>query len=133
MQYITGIHALNLNCSLKTPGDWHQSALQWDHPTVADSEDSFFGEYGIEDCVHVPEHSGSFKIANHIRAALDLMVNGNFAQIKGLKKNLICNDQYTPEIFEKVGQLRCQKNWPQISNFMGLEYGIEWLRYLGRI
>ncbi|WP_273235640.1 hypothetical protein [Ileibacterium valens] len=30
MQYLTGIHALNLNCDLGTPGDWHQSGIRWD-------------------------------------------------------------------------------------------------------
>ena len=29
MQYLSGIHALNLQCSLDTSGDWHQSALRW--------------------------------------------------------------------------------------------------------
>jgi len=30
MQYLTVIHALNLNCDLGTPGDWHQSGIRWD-------------------------------------------------------------------------------------------------------
>jgi len=47
MQYITGIHALNIPCSLDTTGDWHSSWIQWKHPRIRDTEDSIFGEYGL--------------------------------------------------------------------------------------
>ncbi len=48
MKYISGIHALNLRCSLQTCGDWHQSGIQWKMPTVRESSNSLFGDYGIE-------------------------------------------------------------------------------------
>lgn len=47
MRYITGIHALNLPCSLKTCGDWHTSALKWVDITYADTESSILGDWGI--------------------------------------------------------------------------------------
>ena len=48
MQYITGQHALNIPCPLLTCGDWHQSAIQWKYPLFRNSNDSVFGDYGIE-------------------------------------------------------------------------------------
>ncbi len=42
MIYVSGIHALNLNCKLNTSGDWHQSALKWKDITLLDSEKSPF-------------------------------------------------------------------------------------------
>lgn len=38
MKYITGVHALNIPCHLNTTGDWHMSGIQWDHPTMRDSQ-----------------------------------------------------------------------------------------------
>ena len=34
MKYVTGIHALNIPCNLETSGDWHMSAIQWEHPNT---------------------------------------------------------------------------------------------------
>lgn len=133
MQYITGLHALNLNCSLNTGGDWHRSGLQWDHPKIWDTETAFFRDYGIENCNHVPGHKGTQKVANHIRALLDLLVEGNFSTAQGMKNDFIVNDEYTPEIFRKVYELRDFEIWPNISHFMGKEYGIEWLKFLASI
>jgi len=78
MRYITGIHALNLPCSLLTSGDWHQSGLRWEKITYRDTEDSIFGDWGIEQCSVVPKHEGTYAVANHIRALLDLLEIGNF-------------------------------------------------------
>ena len=48
MLYITGLFALNLECSLGTTGDWHMSGMDWSKLTLADSNNSIFGTYGIE-------------------------------------------------------------------------------------
>ena len=48
MKYITGVHALNLPCSLLTCGDWHSPSLQWERLRFSESNDSVFGDYGIE-------------------------------------------------------------------------------------
>lgn len=132
MKYITGIHALNLNCSLETCGDWHQSGIQWTHPTVMESDESIFADYGIENNSHVPENPGTHKVANHIRAVLDLLAVGNFGYAQGMKDELICNDKYTKEIFSRVLMLSAAANWKEISRFMGNEYGLQWLRFLER-
>ncbi len=74
MKYISGIYALNLRCSLETCGDWHTSSFSWEKLHFWESEGSFFGEYGIEPVIFVPEHEGEpLYQANHIRALLDML------------------------------------------------------------
>ena len=132
MRYITGIHALNLNCSLLTCGDWHCSALKWENITYRNSEDSIYGDYGIESCSTVPEHEGTYAAANHIRALLDLLELGNFSAAQGMNEDYICNDAYTEEVFDKVFLMNSLPAWPQIDEFMGREYHGEWLDYKER-
>ena len=129
MKYITGIHALNLPCSLLTCGDWHSPALQWERPRFRESKHSIFGEYGIEQCSNVPEHEGTFAVANHIRALLDLLDEGNFSVAQGMNNDYICNDDYTDEIFDKVSRMRILPHWSDIDRFMGSEYYGKWLDY----
>jgi len=129
MEYITGIHALNLPCSLLTCGDWHCSALKWKKVTLRDSKDSFFGDYGIEKCSVVPEHEGTYAVANHIRALLDLLEVGNFSAAQGMNQDFIGNDGYNDEIFDKVSLLCSLPHWRAIDSFMGREYYGKWLDY----
>lgn len=129
MKYITGQHALNLKCSLDTTGDWHTSALQWQKPFTRNTKDSVFGEYGIEDNKEIPENRSLFKVANHIRALMDLLEIGNFALAQGMNKDYICNDLYTEEIFNQVLKLRSYPHWGDIDKFMGKEYMRKWLDY----
>ena len=129
MKYITGIHALNLNCSLETTGDWHQSAIQWDNPKTKESEKSIWGEYGIETNSHVPHNEGVFYVANHVRALLDLLEEGNFSVAQGMCNNYIDNPKYTKDIFDKVSLLKNHPLWDKIDSFMGKEYKMEWLNF----
>jgi hypothetical protein len=129
MRYLSGIHALNLNCSLDTCGDWHQSALRWRDLDWRESEGSFWHDYGIETNSCIPEHPGVYHTANHIRALLDLLYDGNFAVAQGMRDDFICNDKYTNEIFDKVIQMRVLPNWKEIDLFMGREYFCRWLDY----
>lgn len=130
MKYITGIHALNLPCSLPTFGDWHRYGIQWKNLTIRDTEKSIFGDYGIEEYSKVPEHPGTFKVANHIRALLDMLAEGQFGYAQGMRKDFICNDSLDTEVFEKVFQLKNTPLWDQINQFMGREYAMRWLRFL---
>ena len=59
MKYLTGIHALNLECSLETSGDWHMSGLKWEKLTWADTNNMFFKDYGIT--LGVPNISGHIR------------------------------------------------------------------------
>lgn len=126
MKYITGIHALNLPCSLETTGDWHTSALNWQNLKLRESNESFFGDYGIETCSIVPENPGTYYIANTLRALLDLLIDDNIGVAQGIKDDFICNDKYTKEFFEKVIELRDMPNWKRINDLMCKEYLFEW-------
>lgn len=129
MIYITGQHSLNLECDLETTGDWHTSALAWKNITFADSKQMFFKDYGIEYPKKIPNSDEDFYVANHIRAILDCLELGNFAVIQGMRDELICNDDYTLEIFGKVYQMRELPNWEEIDSFLGSEYYMEWENY----
>lgn len=132
MQYLTGIHALNLNCDLLTCGDWHQSALKWEDLTLRNTDQSVFGDWGIERNKEIPNHTKRYPAANHIRALLDLIAEGNFAVAQGMKEDFICNDDYTSEVFNKVVALRDADNWDAIDAFMCKEYRLEWIKYKER-
>ena len=129
MQYITGIHALNIPCGLLTGGDWHRSALRWKNITMRDTEDSFFKDYGIEQNKRIPEHEGTYAAANHIRALLDLLEMGKFSIAQGMNRDFIGNDDYNEEVFNKVAFMKVLSHWPEIDRFMGREYHSKWLDY----
>jgi hypothetical protein len=131
MKYISGVHALNLKCNLVTCGDWHTYALTWDNPKFYDSEENFFGDYGIETDRPVPmiRPGEKFNVANHIRAVLDLIQNGDFSNAGGMNSDYICNDIYDTEIFGKVSMLKSSPLWAQIDKFMEHEYRMKWVRY----
>jgi len=129
LQYITGIHALNIPCGLLTGGDWHRSALRWKNITMRDTEDSFFKDYGIEQNKRIPEHEGTYAAANHIRALLDLLEMGKFSIAQGMNRDFIGNDDYNEEVFNKVAFMKVLSHWPEIDRFMGREYHSKWLDY----
>ena len=130
MLYISGVHALNLECSLETCGDWHTSALRWKDIEFRESDGSVFGVWGIE-CGHkIPERSEDYMVANHIRALLDLIVEGKFSVARGMREDFICNEKYTPLVFDMVYRLKALENWENIRDFMKKEYKMSWLRYL---
>ncbi|WP_300736038.1 hypothetical protein [uncultured Dubosiella sp.] len=133
MLYLSGIHALNTNCLLNTTGDWHSSALKWDvvNQRLIDSKNSIFEDYGIEVDKDIPfaNKDKKYNVANHIRACLDLLSEGKFAELQGMRKDFICTDEYDNEIFEKVCLLKDQSNWQEIDDFMEKEYMLKWLNY----
>lgn len=129
MKYLSGIYALNLPCKLDTDGDWHTSALDWNKIVFNESETSVFGLYGIEAERKIPDHQNTFYVANHIRAALDLLDEGKFSILQGLKDDFINNNQYTEELFNKILLLRNHKNWNDIDFFVLFEYRDTWIKY----
>lgn len=129
MIYITGIHALNLPCSLETCGDWHQSGIQWDKPNFRESTTSFFQDYGIEPNHRIPEHEGVYNVANTIRAILDLLFEKNFPTAQGMNKDFICNPKYDKEVFIYVSKMKCLDYWKEIDDFMEREYKIKWVNF----
>ena len=127
--YITGIHALNIPCSLETSGDWHASALSWKTPFVKNSRKSIWGNYGIELSDNIPENPGKHFVANHIRACLDLLEEGRFSAVGSMRNDFIGNDEYNEEIFRQVLKLKNHVNWNKIREFMKKEYRSAWLDF----
>lgn len=129
MQYISGIWALNLPCETETTGDWHSTSLNWQQIPLNDSEQSIFKDYGIRRNVKLPpycERKEAFNQANHIRACLDLIEQGQYAVAQGMKEDFICNEKYTPEIFQKILLLQSSPDWEDIYDFIYREYGKAW-------
>ena len=112
-----------------TTGDWHQSAIQWDTLHFKNTETAFFKDYGIEFNSSVPGHSGSFYVANHIRALLDMLYDKDFSNAQGMRKDYIGNDAYNQEIFNLVSQMKDLPQWPSIDAFMEKEYRMQWIRF----
>ena len=129
MLYLTGIHALNIPCALNTCGDWHASALRWEKMKFKESDDSIFGDYGIEQGHAIPCHDGVYNVANTIRAALDMLDDGYFSNAQGMNEDFICNPLYDEEVFAKILMLRHNRNWNEIDQFMGKEYKMKWINY----
>lgn len=129
MQYLSGIHALNLKCELDTCGDWHQSAIQWERLKLLESDGSLWGDYGIEADKQIPDHTELYNTANHIRALLDLLYEGNFTIAQGMRNDFICVDKYNDEVFEKVYMMRRLPHWDAIDKFMCREYKCLWLDF----
>lgn len=130
MIYLTGVQALNIPCSLDTTGDWHTYGIQWTKLNLKDSNKSIFKDFGIENNKKIPFHVERYNVANHIRAVLDLICDGDFSNAQGLNNDYICNDLYDSIIFSKDLMLRFQSNWKLISKFMEREYKMKWLRFI---
>ncbi|MDR2199906.1 MAG: hypothetical protein LBR53_10725 [Deltaproteobacteria bacterium] len=131
MKYLTGRQALNLPCLLSTNGDWHHCNMIWKFNSlkIQESNDSVFKDYGIELDRKIPENSGLFAVANHIRVILDYLEKGQFDGIRGFRNDYICNDEYMIEIFKKVTLLQTKSFWNKIDEIMGLEYFSKWLKF----
>ena len=130
MLYISGLHALNLPCSLDTTGDWHASSMDWENMCVLDSSFSPWKDYGIEKDREIPYASGIWAVANHIRACLDLLLMEDFSNAKGMRNDYIGNDAYNKELFSKVLFLKEDRTlWPGVDSFMEKEYLMPWIRY----
>lgn len=131
MKYITGIHALNLECSLNTCGDWHQSSIDWKNIWFAESNGSIFGDWGIEKNTLNSIVYRGVPHANHLRAIIDLMYLKNYRNyLKGFREDFICTDEYNDEFFEKVYMLHELKEWDEIAALMKREYMQLWDEFL---
>lgn len=129
MKYITGIYALNIPCKLNTCSDWHALSLDWDNIYIKDSKNSIFKDYGIEKNKKIPFNNEKYNVANHIRAILDLMIDGKTDFLKDMRKDFLL-DEYKEEIFNQVYKLRNNKNWSDINKLMENEFLLNWVDFL---
>lgn len=130
MQYISKLFALNLPCSLDTPGDWHSTSLNWKKASILDAEDSIYGKYGIETPKINPYNSAlsKYPVANHIRAILDILESGEVGKAYDAEVYL-SNPEYHEELFQKVMCLYGVNHWEKIDRLMRDEFQAEWVRY----
>lgn len=142
MKYITKYYALNLNCSLKTNGDWHQSALDWNLDKIQwkESKESVLNEWGIEKTNTIPSHQGEFYFANTLRACADLIEeaanlaikeNGYkpFKCLKLMYDEWIGTPQYNEEFFNNIILFKEHPAWNYIEYFINSEFRIEWINF----
>ena len=133
MKYITGIHALNIPCSLETGGDWHMFGIQWGKPTMMDTDTAFFGNLWSEQHKIPPDFQRLVPVANHIRACLDLLELRDYINLQGMKEDYICHNDYQDLIFSQVLKMRSLPYWKEISRFMESEYFMDWVRFCRRM
>ena len=126
MKYITDVYALNIPCSLKTSGDWHEG-YNIKNAIYDDTDTSFYKEYGIEKKII---NNKEYYVANHLRAILDMLYNKKFDFLKGFRKDFLVVDIYDNEFFNKVYEMKDLSFFNDISNLMGEEYTIKWLLFL---
>lgn len=130
MIYVSGTHALNIENSLNTCGDWHTSALRWEDIDFKDTEESLFGDWGIEYNKTIPKHTEKYAVANDLRAILDLMVDNRLRYIKNFRNDWICTDEYNEIFFEQVVKLRTLPHWEDINKLMKSEFMYEWDNFI---
>ena len=141
MQYITGYQSFNLKTSLRTSGpisEFHYfgrskdcTSVSWDTLNFSESENSIFGDFGIEVVDNVPKHNGKYFVANHCRVLLDfLSVPDTLNQILGARYFIIDNDEYNSDFFKQIIKLKEMAHWDTINQYVGFEYGLDWLDFL---
>ena len=127
MKYITGLAALNLPSLHAATGDWHGYDNHASTQLVLDTDDSPFGEWGVE---RRPVNGRMSYVATHPRAALDLIEQGLYSDAQGMREYYINDESLTEEIFALVMKLRDRDDWSAISRLMGREYLCTWLDWL---
>lgn len=130
MKYITGVFALNiLDTDTGTPGDWHASCLDWDHPQILDTNESIFETWGVYKNERCPTDITNNIVANNLRACADLVEHGCFEPVRGMRRDYIDDESYTEEFLSHIWELRNRPNWNAIDQFMGEEYTMSWLNW----
>lgn len=138
MQYITGYLAFGIPCELPTPGKWNitkQEYLDENLFKLRDSDESPFKDYGIEKNKIVPHREFClFNIANHVRAYVDMLYDGQFDMMRDLFFECINNAKAREDIFMLVyGKLRKLDCYKEVNEFMTEEFGNAWLAYVDAI
>lgn len=135
MQYITGLPALNLPCSLDTVGDWHHSSYDWKNIQIRESDGSVLGKWGIEKHF-VKERDEYCYTADTLRACLDLLYDECFSALTGMKEDLIDNNRYTPILFEQIKIIierliddNDREKAERIDAFVSKEYESDWITF----
>lgn len=131
MLYISEYHAVNIDHpNEESAVDWHGTAYDWDNPPMLESEESVFGDFGIDEIeFSIDGRTYRAPVATHLRACLDMLERGHHVAAQGMRDNFLGNEELTPLLFEKVAMLRESEHWPAIDKLMGREYLMSWLEF----
>ena len=58
------------------------------------------------------------------------MLDGNMVATQGMRNDYICNEAYTPFIFNMVYKMKNLPHWKKINRFMQAEYRLDWVKFL---
>lgn len=138
MQYVSGRIALGVPCNRNTCGLWNIPKKEYldEYPnSMRESEDSPFGDYGIEKNKFVPFHEiAAVAVADHVRVYLDFLNDKNFEALDGLYFEAINSAKDRSDIFMYTFyKLRERDDYKEIHDFMVKEFGNAWLSYLQAI
>lgn len=137
MNYVTGICAFGVPDDTKSCGIWNIRKHQYlgDDFLTRESESSVFGEWGIQENKMVPYHDlCTYRVANHVRAYVDMLEMCKFDEMHGLFANAIDNGECRLDIFMLVyGKMRNLPYYEGIHRFMCEEFGNAWTSYIKAI
>lgn len=132
MEYLTDVYGLNIpDFELDTTGDWHASCLDWSKAVFKESDESLLRDWGIRQ-VRVeayPFLGEKIAVANHLRALADIIIDGRFTLLRGMRRDFLGTDKYNLEFFTAINSLKNSDNWENINSFMRKEFGLEWVNY----
>ena len=136
VQYLSMMFAFNVapKSLTKTTGDWHQFSYFSDLNGLkfVAIGDNPLGAWGIDNEVKIPTYGDnktrSYKVANHIRALLDLIYFGHFSKAREALVDFIGTDEYDRTIFRKVSLLKAS-SWEEIDDLMDDHFTTKWRKY----
>ena len=131
MKYVTGMQALNIQCPLDTTGDWHPFTTNWDNLHFQESDDNPLKDFGIyKTKIPLRKDDKEYFVADHIRACLDMLQNGDYFQPEGMRKDYLDDDpKFDKLVFPQVVKLSELDNFDKIVQFFEREYKARWFRF----
>jgi transcriptional regulator with XRE-family HTH domain len=137
IKYLSMMFALNVTPKTytKTSGDWHRFNF-FSQPRRIEFtciDDNPLGAWGIDNNVEIPTFGNGkpkkYKVANHLRALLDMLYYNRLLSAQGMKHDYIVTDEYNKVFFQKVKLLLALAHWSEIDQLMDNEFGVEWRKY----
>ena len=133
MRYVTGRCAFGVIDDTPSVGIWNirKSDFLGEGFIERDSEDSIFGDWGIQKNVLIPYREFcTFNVANHVRAYCDMLEMGMMTDMKGLFAEAIDNAKCRLDIFTLVyGKMRNTELFEFVNIFFLEEFGSDWTSY----
>lgn len=135
MIYLSGPLAFGVPCSLNTEIEWRFGRSDWTDENMSkcmrESDNSILGTYGIEENVFIerkPLHT--YNVANHIRAYLDMLLEGRYEELRGMFDCYIKVGIYRRDMFEVIiHKMLHLDTYKDINNFLYEEFGSAWVSW----